>query len=98
MSDKTTEMLKEYREKNLKLLKELKELRKEGKEREMRRIDKLRAMSVEDVAKLIYYSYCNDYCKSDCNIPHKDITSKDCLACVVKWLNEKIEIKEGEVN
>ena len=29
MADKTTEMLKEYREKNLKLLKEL---RKEGKE------------------------------------------------------------------
>ena len=93
MADKTTEMLKEYREKNLKLLKELRKERKS-----MRRIDKLRAMSVEDVAKLIYYSYCNDYCKSDCNIPHKDIASKDCLACVVKWLEEKIEIKEGEVN
>jgi hypothetical protein len=58
----------------------------------MRRIDNLRAMSVEDVAKLIYYSNCcDDYCKSDCNIPHKDITDKDCLACVVKWLEEEDE-------
>ena len=85
MADKTTEMLKEYREKNLKLLKELRKERKN-----MRRIDMLRAMSVEDIAKMIYYSnYCDDYCKSDCNIPHKDITDKDCLACVVKWLEEE---------
>ena len=56
----------------------------------MRRIDEFRAMSVEDVAKMIYYSnYCDDYCKSDCNIPCRDITDKDCLACVVKWLEEE---------
>lgn len=56
----------------------------------MRRIDKLRAMSVEDVAKMIFYSNCcDDYCKSDCNIPCRDITDKDCLACVVKWLEEE---------
>lgn len=65
----------------------------------MRRIDKLRAMSVEDVAKVILDSDClyDDYCKSDCNIDDEDITDKDCLACVVKWLEEEeIEIKEGE--
>ena len=63
----------------------------------MRRIDKLKAMSVEDVAKMIFYSsYLTDYCFSDCNIPYRNITDDDCLACVVKWLNEKIEIKEGE--
>ena len=89
MADKTTEMLKEYRKKNLKLLKEL---RKEGKEREMRRIDMLRAMSVEDVAKMIYYNaHCTDYCSSDCDIPHKELTYHDCLACVVKWLEEEGE-------
>ena len=65
----------------------------------MRRIDKFRAMSVEEVAKLIYYSNCcDDYCFSDCNIPNKDITDNDCLACVVKWLEEKVENDEGEVN
>ena len=65
----------------------------------MRRIDKLRAMSVEDVAKMMYYSNCcDDYCKSDCGIDYKELTYHDCLACVVKWLEEKIEIKEGEVN
>ena len=55
----------------------------------MRRIDKLRAMSVDDVAKMIYYSYCTDYCSSDCGIDCKDITDKDCLACVIKWLEEE---------
>lgn len=60
----------------------------------MKRIDRLRAMTVEDVSKVILDSDClyDDYCKSDCNIPNKDITDKDCLACVVKWLEEE----EGE--
>ena len=57
----------------------------------MRRIDKLRAMSVEDVAKMIYYSYCTDYCSSDCGIDYKELTYHDCLACVVKWLEEEGE-------
>ena len=62
----------------------------------MRRIDEFRAMSVEDVAKMIFYSnYCDDYCKSDCDKDYKELTDHDCLACAVKWLNEKIEIKEG---
>ena len=90
MSDKTTEMLEKYREKNLKLLKELRQEKKN-----MRRIDKLiylMAMSVEDIAKMMYYSYC----KSDCDIPYRGITENDCWACVVKWLEEEIEIKEGE--
>jgi hypothetical protein len=53
-------------------------------------------MSVEDIAKMMYYSNCcDDYCKSDCGIDCKELTDHDCLACVVKWLNEKIEIKEG---
>ena len=89
MADKTTKMLRKYHEKNLKLLKEL---RKEG--REMRRIDKLRAMSTEDVAKMILDSDClyDDYCKSDCGIDDEDIADNDCLGCVVKWLEEE----EGE--
>jgi len=63
----------------------------------MRRIDKLRAMSVEDVAKMIFYSsHCTDFCTSDCGKDYKELTDHGCLACVVKWLNEKIEIKEEE--
>ena len=58
----------------------------------MRRIDEFRAMSVEDVARMVFYSNCcDDYCKSDCGIDCKDITDKDCLACVVKWLEEEGE-------
>ena len=58
----------------------------------MSRIDKLRAMSVEDIAKLIYYSNCcDDYCKSDCGIDCKELTDHDCWACVVKWLEEEGE-------
>ena len=59
---------------------------------QMRRIDKLRAMSVEDIAKMMYYSNCcDDYCKSDCGIDCKELTDHDCLACVVKWLEEEGE-------
>ena len=57
----------------------------------MRRIDKLRAMSVEDVAKMIFYSNCcDDYCKSDCNIPTRTLPIR-LRQCVVKWLEEEGE-------
>lgn len=63
----------------------------------MKRIDYLREMPVEEIAKGIRdvaNLELDDYCKSDCKWSnsleyHPD--EKDCLECCIEWLNGETE-------
>ena len=65
----------------------------------MTRYERLKAMSIEEVAaEIIRLRVTDDYCKSDC-VEAENIDCMDCcryeLECCIRWLNEEVEEVEG---
>ena len=55
----------------------------------MTRIEKLRSLSLEDMAdKISDYGLVDGYCKSDCAEDNDCLHERD---CIVRWLNEEVE-------
>ena len=65
----------------------------------MTRVERIRNMTVEEIAKIIlHYALADDYfCKSDCEWA-KSIDSEydenECLKCCVRWLESEVEERE----
>ena len=70
----------------------------------MTRIERIRNMTVEEIAKAIrHYNITDDYCKSDCEWAQsmendtfsvtiiKSIDENECLKCCVRWLESEVE-------
>lgn len=57
----------------------------------MKRIDKIRTMSIEELAEKIIEMPAGtyDYCKSDCN----DFECTQEKQCCIDWLNEEVDPK-----
>lgn len=66
----------------------------------MTRIERIRAMSVEEIAKAIRdYNITDDYCKSDCewaqSMEDELLDGNECLKCCMHWLESEVE-EEGQ--
>ncbi len=57
------------------------------------RLDGIKAMTAEQIAKTIYeYDITDDFCKGDCREANSEAMNPEkesCIACCVKWLNEE---------
>ncbi len=58
----------------------------------MTRIERIKSMSIEDIAKMIVDDDLTaEFCKSDCS----DTDDYDCphpVECCVRWLNEEVDL------
>jgi len=62
----------------------------------MTRIERIRNMTVEEIAKAIrHYNITDDYCKSDCewaqSMENDTFDENECLKCCVRWLESEVE-------